>query len=160
MKTKTDIKGQNVKVALVVSTFHREISQRLKAGALEELHKAGHLHIPCMEVAGVVEVPLTVQWLLEAGTAQAVVALGCVIKGETSHYDSCCRMVEQGCLQVQLKTGRPVAFGILMTHNRTQAMERSGGGKNHAGRWAARTLLKMLDVKQQIFPPKEANQKR
>ncbi len=140
-----------VKVALVLSTFYKEISERLKKGALEELQKAGHLHTPCIEVGGVVEIPLTAQWLLESGTVHGVVALGCVIKGQTSHYDSCCRMVEQGCLQVQLKTGRPVAFGILMTHNREQAMERSGGGKNHAGRWAAFTLLKMLDVKQQIF---------
>ena len=141
------------KVGLVLSLFNSDISARLKAGALAELKKAGIEHFEIVEVPGVVEIPLSAQWLFQKD-CQAVIALGSVIRGETSHYDACCRLVEQGCMQVQLKMNRPLIFGILMTENKEQALARTGGKKGHIARTAVQTALKMLFSLEQIHQKK------
>ena len=79
-----------------------------------------------------------------------MIALGAVIRGETSHYTACCRMVETGCMNVQLKMNRPIIFGVLMTDNFQQALARSGGEKGHIGRSAVHTALQMLKTKKQL----------
>ena len=107
----------NEKIGLVLSTFNKDISTRLKEGALEELEKEGIKNFEILEVPGVMEIPLSAQWLFQKD-CQVVIALGCVIRGETSHYEACCRLVEQGCMQVQLKMNRPLVFGN--THDRKQ----------------------------------------
>ena len=101
-------------------------------------------------VPGAVEVPLAAKGLLENGRADAVVALGAVIRGETGHYDSVCRMVEQGILQVMLQAGKPIAFGVLACENEEQAFERSGEGPDNKGAEAALTALEMLSLMEGI----------
>ena len=135
----------NKEIGLVLSTFNKDISIRLKEGALEELSKERIENFEIIEVPGVVEIPLSAQWLFQKD-CQAVIALGCVIRGETSHYEACCRLVEQGCMQVQLKMNRPLIFGVLMTENKEQALARTGGEKGHIGCTSVQTALKMLSL--------------
>ncbi|MDE0118684.1 MAG: 6,7-dimethyl-8-ribityllumazine synthase [Bdellovibrionales bacterium] len=137
------------KIGLALSSFNLDIAIRLKEGALDELKKTGINNFEIREVPGVVEIPLLAQWLFQKN-CQAVIALGAVIRGETAHFDACCRMVEQGCMQVQLKMNRPIIFGILMTENKAQALARSGGKKGHIGRLAVQTTLKMLSFMEEV----------
>ncbi len=136
-------------IAVVSSVFNTQIHQRLKEGTLDELKKSAVQNVKWVDVPGVIEIPLTAQWLFQNNYA-LVIALGTVIRGETSHYTACCRMVETGCMDVQLKMNRPIIFGILMTDNRQQALARSGGEKGHIGRAAVRTALQMLKTKKQL----------
>ena len=133
----------NKKTGVVLSLFNSDISRRLKEGALMELKKSGMRNFKVVEVPGVVEIPLSAQGLFQED-CQAVIALGSVIRGETSHYESCCRLVEQGCMQVQLKMNRPLIFGILMTENKDQALARTGGIKGHIAQSAVQTALFLL----------------
>ena len=139
----------NKKIGLVLSVFNKDIFTRLKEGALEELKKARIEDFEMIEVPGVMEIPLSAQWLFQKD-CQVVIALGCVIRGETSHYEACCRLVEQGCMQVQLKMNRPLVFGILMTENKEQALARTGGEKGHIGRTSVQTALEMLVTLEQV----------
>ena len=139
-----------MKIGIVLSLFNEPISLRLKKGALTELEKLGVMDVQLTEVPGVVEIPLAARWLFQSG-CQGVIALGSVIQGETSHNEACQRIVEQGCIRVQLEENRPLIFGILMTSNKEQALARSGGGKGHIGKSAARDIIKMLQLKRQLF---------
>jgi len=137
------------KIGVVISSFHPAICDRLKEGALEELHSAQMTDVEWMTVPGVVEIPLASQWLFQKGCS-VVIALGAIIRGETSHYESCCRLVESGCMQVQLSQGCPIIFGVIAAHNRQQALARSGGHKGHIGRSSVQTALTMLRAKEQL----------
>ena len=139
----------NAKIGLVLSVFNSDISDRLKKGASSELEELGVESFEIVEVPGVVEIPLAIQWLFQKDY-EVVIALGAVIRGETSHYTACCRLVEQGCMQVQLKMNRPVIFGVLMTENKEQALARTGGEKGHIARTSVRTALKMLKLKKKL----------
>lgn len=102
-----------------------------------------------VRVPGAFEIPLAAQALLEAG-CEAVVALGAVIRGETSHYDYVCAAVERGCSEVQLKTGKPVAFGVLTTDNDEQALDRAGGKHGNKGAEAAEVAVEMARLLKKI----------
>ncbi len=154
------MKTKKPEIAIVLSVFYPELAQALKAGALKELKKAGVQNFKLVEVPGAVEIPLTAKWLFQEGFS-AVVALGALIRGETSHYEACCRLVEQGLMQVQMEMNRPVVFGILMTDNKEQALTRAEGrqptgkshepaGKGNMGREAVRTALTMLSLYKEI----------
>lgn len=137
------------KVGMVLSVFNEDISLRLKEGALKEL-KASGWKARWVSVPGVVEMALAARWLLQKEEYEGAVALGCVIRGQTSHYEACCRMVEQGCLQVQMETNKPLIFGVLMVPDKALALARSGGEKGNMGSLAVKTLLKMLDLKNRL----------
>ena len=137
------------KIGVVLSLFNSDISARLKEGVLSELKAVGIDNFEMVEVPGVVEIPLSAQWLFQKD-CQAVIALGAVIRGETSHYEACCRLVEQGCMQVQLKMNRPLIFGVLMTESKEQALARTGGKKGHIARTSVHTALKMLLTLEQV----------
>ena len=134
------------KIAVVLSVFNRDVSDRLKEGAVDELKIQGIKNFKMVEVPGVIEIPLTADWLFQKGF-QVVIALGTVIRGETSHYSACCQMVQQGSMQVQLKHSRPLIFGVLMTDSKDQALARSGGEKGHIARSSVQTALKMLKLR-------------
>ncbi len=137
------------KIALVLSTFNEDISARLKKGAMDELHLQGVEDFRLVEVPGVVEIALTAQWLFQKNW-EAVIALGSVIRGETSHYEACCQLVQIGCTKVQLKMNRPIVFGVLMTDNKEQALARTGGKKTHIARACVRTAMQMLALKEKL----------
>ncbi len=149
-----DVRGR---VGVVTARFNSLVTERLEQGALDELARCGISadNVVRVSVPGAVEIPLAAKALLEQGVI-AVVALGVVIRGETSHYDSVCRMAENGCLEVQLTYGRPVAFGVLTTENRVQALARAGGSRGNKGADAAAVALEMVDLLRQIASGTEA----
>lgn len=144
-KTKKGKKTTNNKVAVVVSRFNEEITDKLQEGAIEYLEECEGVQIGLFRVPGAVEIPLTCQWALNLGF-DGVVALGAVIRGETSHYDYVCNSVTDGITQLMLKSNKPIAFGVLTTENEEQAFDRVGGKHGHKGREAAQTLMEMIGL--------------
>ncbi|MCJ8276636.1 MAG: 6,7-dimethyl-8-ribityllumazine synthase [Bdellovibrionales bacterium] len=134
------------KVAIVTALFNEELTKKLEEGAVSYLEKNDMQPMARVYVPGAVEIPIAVQALLEKSDCDAVVALGIVIRGETSHYDYVCNSVERGCSNLQLEYKKPVAFGVLTTENRGQAEARCGGAKGNKGAEAAEVALDMLQV--------------
>jgi 6,7-dimethyl-8-ribityllumazine synthase len=137
-------------VALVVARFYEELADRLVAGARAELSEAGITDIEIFEVPGAFELPLAAKFAAESGRFDAVVCLGAVIRGETSHYDHVCEEAARGIQDVQLRTGVPCSFGVLTVDNFEQALARSGGDKRDSGRHAAAAVLALLRIKERL----------
>ncbi len=138
---------QKYKIGIAVSRFYPNLAASLQEGAEQVLKNSQQSHqlnveIETKEVPGCAELPLMAHWLFNRGCS-AVICLGVVIRGETTHYDSVCRLFEQGIIQVQLKWSRPCLCGVLMTENLKQAQERLSE-KNHKGRQVAQSCLDML----------------
>jgi 6,7-dimethyl-8-ribityllumazine synthase len=140
-------------IALVVSVFNREITQALQQGALDRWVELGfNLHdVTVVEVPGAIEIPLIAQQLARLERFDAIVALGAVIRGETSHYDYVCQVAANGCAEVALAHHLPVVFGVLTTENEAQAWDRLGGAHGHKGRDAIDCALSMHAVMQQLL---------
>ncbi len=136
----------SIKIGIVISEWHPEITEALFNGAVKILleNKIKKENIIRKNVPGSFELPFGAQLLTEK--VKAVICLGCVIKGETDHYDFICDSVANGIMNVGLKTNIPVAFGVLTTSNLTQAQERAGGKHGNKGEDAAYTVLKMLAI--------------
>jgi 6,7-dimethyl-8-ribityllumazine synthase len=139
-----------VKVAIVVARFYEELADRLIAGARGTLAEAGVTDIDELAVPGAYELPLAAKYAAESGRYAAVVCLGAVIRGETTHYDYVCGESARGIQDVQLSTGVPCSFGVLTVDNLDQALARSGGDKRDSGRHAAEAVLALLAVKAQL----------
>ena len=135
-------------IAIVVSVFNRKVTQALQDGALEALTKAGFSSeaITVVEVPGAVEIPLVAKALAKKNKYSAILALGAVIRGETSHYDYVCEQVSRGCQEVTLAFDTPVIFGVLTTENEAQAWDRLGGAHGHKGHDAVEAALAMVQV--------------
>lgn len=151
---KANIEGSahSFPIAIIVSTFNEPITTALKDGALERLTELGFRNkdITLIEVPGAVEIPLVASILAKNNQIQVVIALGAVIRGETSHYDYVCDQVSQGCQRVMLDNDLPVIFGVLTTENEEQAWDRLGGKHGHKGREAADCAVMMHSIKQQL----------
>jgi 6,7-dimethyl-8-ribityllumazine synthase len=128
----------------VTSRFNSEITEMLLDGALRILSDAP-VEIFSVKVPGAIEIPLATQALMNAG-CEGIVALGAVIRGETSHYDLVCNSVERGLTELMLSTSKPIAFGILTTDNEEQAYDRVGGNHGHKGEEAALVVLEMVGL--------------
>lgn len=139
-------------IGVVVARFNSEITSKLKEGALRELKRLGvkQNKIKVVEVPGAFEIPLAAKALLKKTGTQAVIALGAVIRGETSHYDYVCNAVERGCSQLQLEFIKPVVFSVLTTENEEQAFDRVGGNHGHKGEEAAQVALEMIETLKKI----------
>jgi 6,7-dimethyl-8-ribityllumazine synthase len=140
-------------IAVVVSKFNLEITNALKDGALNRLLELGFktCDITLVEVPGAVEIPFVAQLLAKTNKVEAIITLGAVIRGETSHYDYVCDQVSQGCQRVMLDYNIPVIFGVLTTENEAQAWDRLGGTHGHKGRDSADCALMMHSIQQQIL---------
>lgn len=140
------------KFAIIVSEFNHEITSKLFQGALERLQECGvpTENIASSKVPGAVEIPLTAQLYAKSKKYDAIICLGAVIRGDTSHYDYVCEQVSRGCQQVMLEHNIPVIFGILTTENEEQAHDRTGGKHGHKGRDAADAALAMVKVVKEI----------
>ncbi len=138
-----------MKIAVVVGEFNREVTEKLEAGALEvlKLRKVKHVYVSL--VPGAYEIPLIAKAYLDKGV-DAVIALGAVIRGETTHYDYVCSSVERGCSQLQLEYKKPVVFGVLTTENEEQAFDRVGGKHGHKGMDAADVAIRMVEELKKI----------
>ncbi len=144
---------KNVKFAIVVSDFNCEITERLLQGAQSHLLMAGVAmeDIYVAHVPGAIELPLAAQWLAQTKKYHAIIMLGAVVRGETSHYDYVCQQVSAGCMRVMLTFNLPVTFGVLTTENEDQAYDRLGGAHGHKGEEAAATALAMVKARAMIF---------
>jgi 6,7-dimethyl-8-ribityllumazine synthase len=130
--------------ALIVSEWNEEVTGKLLEGAYNTLlaHGAKSAHILQKTVPGSYELPLAAQWMVEG--VDAVICLGCVIQGETRHFDFICQSVAQGLVTVALKYNKPVIFGVLTPDNQGQALDRAGGKHGNKGNEAAMAAIKML----------------
>ena len=149
--TAQDLKTQ-FNIAIVVSRFNEEITHKLYEGAITRLKELefSEDQVTSIFVPGAVEIPLVAKRLAKKNTYEAIVCLGAVIRGETSHYDYVCEQVSRGCQQVSLKENIPVIFGVLTTENETQALARCGGAHGHKGRDAIDAAFEMVSIFRQI----------
>lgn len=146
---KPDLTGGDLRIAVVVSRFNEEISRRLLRGALAALEEHGVQDPDVLWVPGALELPVTVLALAEKGNHDAIVCLGCVIRGETYHFEIVAGQAAAGIMQVQLDTGVPVAFGVLTTEDKEQALARSGP-KNNKGAEAAEVAIEMANLMREV----------
>ena len=140
---------KKLKIGVVTSRFNSEITERLEEGALGFLEDI-KAEIFSVRVPGAVEIPLAVQALFEHKKVDGVVALGAVIRGETTHYEEVCRSVERNCSRLMLDYKKPVGFGILTTENEEQALARVGGIHGHKGAEAAQVVVEMIGLLSEI----------
>ena len=134
------------KIAIVVASWNEEITESLYEGAVHSLVSGGvkKNNIIRKNVPGSFELSLGALWVAEKKDIDAVICLGCVIQGDTPHFDYICQAVAYGITEVGLKTKKPVIFGVLTTLNKQQALERAGGKYGNKGEEAAITALEML----------------
>ncbi|MBS1680541.1 MAG: 6,7-dimethyl-8-ribityllumazine synthase [Bacteroidetes bacterium] len=143
---KNKINLKNKKFALVVAEWNEEITETLFNGAYQALLELGAKkdNIIRKNVPGSFELPLGAQQMAGQKKIDAVICIGCVIQGDTPHFDYICQAVANGIMNVNLKFNKPVAFGVLTTLNKKQALERAGGRLGNKGEEAAVTVVKML----------------
>ena len=140
------------RVAVVVSRFNSAVTDHLLAGATAALVRRGVKpgDITVAKVPGAVEIPIAAKRLAATKRYAAVVALGCVIRGDTTHYDYVCSMAADGVSDAALSTGVPVIFGVLTTENLEQALERAEVARGDKGGEAALAALEMADLLRRI----------
>jgi 6,7-dimethyl-8-ribityllumazine synthase len=146
------VDGAGARVALVCGRFNDLITNRLLDGALAGLavHGVAEEDVAVAWVPGAFEIPVAAKTFAQAGGHDAVIALGCVIRGDTPHFEYVAGPCAEGIQQAQLDTGVPIVFGVLTTENLEQAMVRSEPEGDNKGEEAARTALEMIDVLRQI----------
>jgi 6,7-dimethyl-8-ribityllumazine synthase len=139
------LSAAGLRIAVVAARYNAELVEQLISGAREAWQAAGGQPdaLRVERVPGAFELPLAVQALALNGSCDALVALGCVIRGDTAHFDFVAGECARGLQQVMLSTGVPVAFGVLTTDNVAQAQERASPGANNKGAEALQTALTM-----------------
>ena len=144
--------AKNVKVALVASRFNELIVSKLINGAVDGLkrHNVQEDDIVLVWVPGAFEIPVIASKLAKSGKYDAVICLGAVIRGATSHYDYVCNEVSKGIAHVSLETGIPVLFGILTTDSIEQAIERAGTKSGNKGYDCAVSAIEMINLSKVI----------
>lgn len=145
--------GEGLRIGIVTARFNSEVTEKLEQGALHALRRMGvrEEEIAVVRVPGAYEIPLAAMALMES-EVDGVVALGAVVRGETSHYDSVCAAAERGCSDVQLDYGRPVGFGVLTCETMEQAFDRAGGKHGNKGADAAEATVEMARLTQKLLP--------
>jgi 6,7-dimethyl-8-ribityllumazine synthase len=141
--------SKNIKVGVVTARFNSEITEKLEEGAISYLESCEGVEIFAALVPGAVEIPLACQAFLDAG-CDGVVALGAVVRGETSHYDYVCNSVTDGVTRLMLDYKKPVGFGVLTTENEEQALARAGGAHGNKGEEAAQVVMEMIGLIREI----------
>ena len=150
-----ELEGTDMSVAVVASRFNEEIGQRLLEGCLAELLELGveDDEIDVYHVPGAFEIAPVVSRCLDEERYDAIITLGCVIRGETSHYDHICETTAHQLSELAQNDAIPVIFGVLTTETREQAEARSGGSKSHHGVYAARAAVEMASLFTQFSDP-------
>ncbi len=144
--------GSGKRIAIAVARWNSMVTERLLSGALAALRQHGvaeeDVHVAWCP--GSFELPLLVQELARSGRYDAVIALGAIVRGETSHYEYIAAQAASGIAQAALQTGVPCIFGVLTAETLAQALERAGGKHGNKGEEAARSALEMADVLAQL----------
>ena len=144
--------SEDIKVGIIVARFNEFITSKLLSGALDTLtrHEINEENIQVAWVPGAFEIPLIASKMAESGKYDAVICLGAVIRGSTSHYDYVCNEVSKGIASVSLKSGIPVMFGVLTTENIEQAIERAGSKAGNKGSECAEGTIEMVNLIREI----------
>ena len=147
-----DLIATDLEIAFVVSRFNEFVCERLLEGALDSFSRHGGSkdEVTVIRVPGAFELPLVAKKMAKSGKFDAIVCLGAVIRGETSHYDYVCANASNGIASVSLETGVPVSFGLLTTDSLEQAIERSGSKAGNQGRYATECAIEMTRLMKQI----------
>ena len=141
-----------LRFAIVVSQYNDFVTERLQAGALAALAAAGVASddVMVVHVPGAFEIPFAAQHVAETGRFDAIVCLGCVIRGATPHFEYIASAVANGLTAASAATGIPMAFGVLTTNSVEEAIERAGEGEANKGREAALAAVEMATVVAQL----------
>ncbi len=141
--------AKGMKIGVVVSEWNPEITHALYKGAIQTLldHGCEESQISQSTVPGSYELTVAAQWLAESGNLDAVICLGCVIQGETRHFDFICQAVSEGLTDLSIKFSIPFIFGVLTPDNQEQALARAGGKHGNKGVEAAITAIKMVALR-------------
>lgn len=144
--------SRDIKVGIVAARFNEFITSKLLSGAMDGLvrHEVAQEDVEVAWVPGAFEIPLIAQKMAESGKYDAVICLGAVIRGATSHYDLVCNEAAKGVAQVGLKTGVPVLFGAVTTDTIEQAIERAGTKAGNKGYDCATSAIEMVNLIRQI----------
>ncbi len=138
----------DMKFGIVVAEWNREVTEALLEGAVRTLRNAGcpDLNIQIKYVPGTFELTLGAQFFAEYTDVDAVIVLGCVVQGDTRHFDFICQGTTQGIIQLQIEWNMPVIFGVLTVNDMQQAIERAGGRLGNKGDEAAATAINMVKL--------------
>ncbi|WP_438329672.1 6,7-dimethyl-8-ribityllumazine synthase [Staphylococcus pseudintermedius] len=152
MKFEGQLNGKGLKIGVVVSRFNDLITGRLLDGAQDALrrHQVAEDSIDVAYVPGAFELPIVAKKMAQTGKYDAVVTLGCVIRGATSHYDYVCNEAAKGIAKASDDTGVPVIFGVLTTENIEQAIERAGTKSGNKGAESAVGAIEMANLLRQM----------
>lgn len=134
-----------IKLALIISDFNQQVTSQLRQGAINQAQKQ-QVEYEVFTVPGAVELPYAAQCAAKSGHFDAIVMLGCVVRGETGHYDYVCQQVSHGCQQIMLSYELPVIFGVLTTENQTQALVRANGEKIDKGAYSVDAAIQMIKL--------------
>jgi len=149
------LNAAGLRFGIVVSRFNGFITERLLAGTLEALQGAGanEKQMEVTRVPGSFEIPLAAKQMAESGKYDAVIAIGCVLRGETSHYDFICSEVARGCQLAQMDTGVPVIFCVLTCDTLEQAIDRAGLKGGNKGFEAGLAAVEMATLSRKLRRP-------
>ena len=143
-KLPAGLSGANLRIGVIRATWNEEIVNRLADGVTEALDRLQVGKVTWVSVPGCLEIPLAAQLLAQSGNFDSLVAIGAVIRGETTHYELVSEGAAEGVLRVQLDSGVPIGFGLLTVENHQQAMDRSeGGGGHNVGEEATEVAVQM-----------------
>jgi 6,7-dimethyl-8-ribityllumazine synthase len=152
-------RADGYRFALVVSTYHDFVTDKLQAGALAALTTAGASvdHIAIVRVPGAFELPVAARHAAESARYDAIICLGCLIRGETPHMEYIAAAVAGGLTAAAADTGVPIAFGVLTTNSVEEALARAGDGPSNKGHEAATAAVAMVSVVAQLTRPPAAS---
>ena len=144
--------SKNIRVGIIAARFNEFITSKLLGGAMDGLlrHNVRDDDIDVAWVPGAFEIPLIASKMAKSGKYDAIICLGAVIRGATSHYDYVCNEVSKGIASVSLESGIPVLFGVLTTENIEQAIERAGTKAGNKGYDCAVSAIEMVNLIQNI----------
>ena len=143
-----DLAGKGLRLAIVVSRFNSFITERLLTGALDALVRAGadEKKVEVVRVPGSFEIPVAAKALAQSGRYDALITLGCIIRGETQHFDYISAEVTRGIQLAALETGVPISFGVLTTDSLEQAVDRAGAKSGNKGAEVALAAVEMANL--------------
>ncbi|MEE8199978.1 MAG: 6,7-dimethyl-8-ribityllumazine synthase, partial [Candidatus Acidoferrales bacterium] len=149
--------ARGLRLAIIVSRFNSFITDRLLAGALDALARAGadEKKIDVVRVPGSFEIPVAAKKLAQTGRYHALITLGCIIRGETQHFDYLSAEVTRGIQLAALHTGVPIAFGVLTTDDLEQAIDRAGAKSGNKGAETALAAVEMANLLARAAPGKK-----
>ncbi len=138
------------KILIVQANFYQHISELLLEGATKEIINAGY-EFEIVTVPGAFEIPAAIAFAKDSGQYDGYVALGCIIRGETTHYDYVCMESARGLNELAIKEKLAIGYGILTVENEKQALERADKAKKNKGGFAANTCLEMINLKAKLI---------